>query len=276
MKRQIFRQSSLDRLATPEELDKLIPITDLRGWISLLGTLGLILVILLWAIFGTIPTVLPADGILLRQNGIQDIRPGQAGIISELKVAPGDKVKENQTVALLRTEQGATLEVRSAFSGTVLEMMVEKDTPVTSQTVLTRLELTNQPLQAVLFVPLNEGKQLEAGVNVQLVPSGVRSEAYGYLLGKVESIASFPASTESLQVLIKNEQLVKDALANGPVLRVNVTLDKDASSFSGFKWSSSSGPHSQLSSGTPCQAYLTTGEQRPINLIFPFLDGERG
>ena len=38
----IFRKVSLERLASPEQLDQLMRVTDARGWVALAG-LGLIL-----------------------------------------------------------------------------------------------------------------------------------------------------------------------------------------------------------------------------------------
>ena len=34
---QVFRKAALDRLASPEQLDELIPVVDARGWIAALG-----------------------------------------------------------------------------------------------------------------------------------------------------------------------------------------------------------------------------------------------
>jgi len=58
MPNPIFRQSALQNLSSPEQLDQLIKITRLRSWIVLVA-IGLILVATgLWSFFGTLSTSL--------------------------------------------------------------------------------------------------------------------------------------------------------------------------------------------------------------------------
>ncbi|HVY69919.1 MAG TPA: NHLP bacteriocin system secretion protein, partial [Verrucomicrobiae bacterium] len=62
----IFRQAALDRLSSPEQLDELMHVTDPRAWMAL-GALGLVLVTALaWGVWGSIPTKVKAEGILIR------------------------------------------------------------------------------------------------------------------------------------------------------------------------------------------------------------------
>ena len=39
---KIFRQALIDRLASPEQLDSLMQVTDPLGWLALLGCAGLL------------------------------------------------------------------------------------------------------------------------------------------------------------------------------------------------------------------------------------------
>lgn len=274
MAKQLFRQVALDKLATPEELDKLIQVTDRKGWITLVGILSLVVLAIAWGIFGSIPTVAQGSGILLRQDGLQELRAAAPGLLSEVQVRAGDTIKEGQLIATVKTEHGTTAELRSQYAGTVLEILAEKNMSVKSDTTIARLEVTTRPLQAVLFVSLTEAKSLHPGTKVQLAPSNIRTESYGYLLGTVKSVGQFPASLESLQLLLKNNELAQSFLSSGPAIKVEVDLQNDPGTISGFKWSSSSGPHFQLNGGTLFNASLILGEQRPISLILPVFGNE--
>ncbi len=102
----IFRKAALERLSSPEQLDKLVTLTDPRGWLALLS-FGLLLIVLLsWGIMGTIPTNVQAAGILISQGGqVVDAMTPAAGRLETLRVHENDLVERDQVVALLRQTQ---------------------------------------------------------------------------------------------------------------------------------------------------------------------------
>lgn len=100
MKQGIFRQVALARLSSPEQLDNLLQVTSVRGWLAL-GAIGLLLVtLLLWSIFGSLPTKLLAQQcILVKSGGVNSVPSVAAGRLSDLAVEPGDKVTRGQIIA---------------------------------------------------------------------------------------------------------------------------------------------------------------------------------
>lgn len=62
--KRIFRQAALDRLASPEQLDHLVPVVDARGWIALAVCTVLVLGALAWGLTGSLPVTLAARGTL--------------------------------------------------------------------------------------------------------------------------------------------------------------------------------------------------------------------
>jgi len=64
VKSSIFRKVALDRLSSPEELDQLSRITSPRGWLALAAVAVLLLALLVWSIFATIPTSVSGEGVL--------------------------------------------------------------------------------------------------------------------------------------------------------------------------------------------------------------------
>jgi len=62
--KRIFRQAALDRLASPEQLDHLVPVTDAPGWIALSVCALLALAALAWSLAGSLPVTLSARGSL--------------------------------------------------------------------------------------------------------------------------------------------------------------------------------------------------------------------
>jgi HlyD family secretion protein len=94
------------------------------------------------------------------------------------------------------------------------------------------------------------------------------------MLGTVRAVESFPSTRQGMMRVLRNEELVKSFLAEtaGTPIAVRAEITKEASTPSGFRWSSGSGPDLVLTSGTRCVAHVTTRTQRPISLVLPVLD----
>lgn len=123
---RLFRQAALDRLSSPDQLDRAIVITDPRGWIvaATLGTLLTALVV--WGFAGSLPTNVPGKGILISQGGrvVAAMSPA-AGQIDALLVRLGDTVAEGQPIARV-----AQLDVRTKLDNARIlasEQTAERD-----------------------------------------------------------------------------------------------------------------------------------------------------
>jgi len=130
-------------------------------------------------------------------------------------------------------------------------------------------------LEVLLYVDSLEGKRVTPGMEVQIEPSVTHKERHGFLLGKVKAVESYPSTRQGMLRVLKNEALVSAFLAetSGTPIAVRAELVRDASTPTGYRWSSLSGPELMLSSGTRCLGYVTTSRQRPIALVSPALAG---
>ncbi|MGD9873996.1 MAG: NHLP bacteriocin system secretion protein [Kiritimatiellia bacterium] len=103
MAEEPLRKSSLTKLSSPEELDKLIQITTPKGWMWMAG-LGLaVLGALVWAFTGSLSDKVTGQGIIIRSGGVYDVIAGSSGRVKDIYFGPGDEVQRGQTIA--RIEQ---------------------------------------------------------------------------------------------------------------------------------------------------------------------------
>ena len=140
-------------------------------------------------------------------------------------------------------------------AGRVLELLVDRGAVIGPGTALLNLELVSEDLMAVVFVPATAGKRVQPGMAVRLSPSTVKREEFGSILGKVTWTAEYPSTARGMARLLNNDALVQKLMQAGPPIQVNIALERDPSTPSGYKWSSSRGPNLQISSGT-----LATGD----------------
>lgn len=97
--REIFRKAALERLSSPEQLDRLMQVTRPRTWIALVGLVLLLAVVVVWGFVGSIPTKVQAQGVLIKPGGVFDVFANASGPIVELLIGEGDEVEPGQLLA---------------------------------------------------------------------------------------------------------------------------------------------------------------------------------
>jgi HlyD family secretion protein len=95
-----FREISLERAASPEQLDHLVTITRPFDWILAVLIFIALGTAVAWGILGRLPTRAQAEGILVSSEGrVVDAVSDAAGRLASVEVAVGDRVTQGQVVA---------------------------------------------------------------------------------------------------------------------------------------------------------------------------------
>jgi len=161
--------------------------------------------------------------------------------------------------------------VVTRFAGQVLEIKVSPGSLVQAGTPVISLQPDVVKLEAVLYVPARTAKEVRPGMAAEISPTGTRREEFGFVRGSVTFVADYPATEQALMRIFENAPLVQALAAGGAVTEVQVELQRDPATPSGYRWSSGSGPPVRLSGGTLCLGDVVTRTQRPASLVFPFV-----
>ena len=99
-RKELFRESALERLSSPDQLDRLVAITRPRDWLATL-TIGLLLMgLIAWGFLGRVSTTVQARGLIVPMEGAVTAAVAYGpGRLANLKVAVGDWVEEGQLLA---------------------------------------------------------------------------------------------------------------------------------------------------------------------------------
>jgi HlyD family secretion protein len=98
----LFRSVALERLSTPERLDRLVTLTSMRSWLALAALCLIIASLGVWSILGRVPTRVNGRGILVGVGGsVYDAMAPAAGNVAAIKVLPGAIVNKGDTIAEL-------------------------------------------------------------------------------------------------------------------------------------------------------------------------------
>ncbi len=81
-----FRKESLKKLNSPDDLDRLMPVTDERGWIRLIAFGVFIISVLIWGFAGSIPITINGSGITTSSGYIKGVFALTSGVLTEFKV----------------------------------------------------------------------------------------------------------------------------------------------------------------------------------------------
>jgi HlyD family secretion protein len=179
---------------------------------------------------------------------------------------------QRQLDSLVQTEKVSTV-VISQYSGRVTEikarngMLVDRGTPVIT---IERDDLNKAHLEAVIYLPVGDGRRVLPQMLAQIVPSTVKREEDGFIWANIRQVSDYPVTKASMMLLMQNEGLVRDLSGITPPTEIRATLI-EAESPSGYKWSSAKGPSITIASGTICDAQITIRRQRPLSLVVPIL-----
>lgn len=165
-------------------------------------------------------------------------------------------------------------EIVASASGRVLEMKAKKGDIVQPGSVICTIaqeQEKNDSLEAVIYVPVKDGKKIIPGMEVNISPSTVKKEENGFMLGNVVSVSEYPISAQGMMLTLGNSELVRQLCGEGAPIEVRAELVMDSSTISGYKWSTPDGPPIIVDDGTFCVGEVKVEQKRPISMVLPFI-----
>lgn len=213
-------------------------------------------------------------------QGLQDLRNESANIskeeaerstkrVEELFVKEQEIRREEGKLRALQTRHALESEVYSPYDGRIVELTGDPGMITQVGAPLCSVEVLEGKIEAVLYLPAAEGKKVSPGMQVEITPSTVKREEFGFVVGRVRTTSGFLASEEGIRRLLPNKALVDKLTKEGVSVEVMVDLETDEATPTHYRWSSGKGPSGELQSGTLCTAYVRVREQPPITLVIP-------
>lgn len=164
--------------------------------------------------------------------------------------------------------------IRSTVNGKVLELDYKAGDFVEGGTSFCKIveEGETSSLKMVsLYVPVEDGRKIEVGMDVMINPTTVDKQEYGSIIGQVKSVAEYVSNTESMMQTLKNETLVQRLAGDNAPLEIIVELTRDPDTKSGLKWTTPNGAPVEVTDGTLCVGEIKISNYRPIDLVVPFI-----
>jgi HlyD family secretion protein len=213
------------------------------------------------------------------QAKLKELDSKQASVAQQDLENATTRKKEIQEVkreiAKLELELGNNSQIISQHSGRILEITVTPGQVVDRGTRLASIdaETPSSKLVSVTYFPVADGKKIQAGMTIQITPQTVKRERFGGIVGTVNSISRFPITKQAAASEVGNPEVVEGLVSEkqAGLMQVFSDLELDSQTFSGYKWSSSTGPHLKISPGTTTVVRVKVEERAPITFVLPIL-----
>ncbi len=265
----MFRRQALRQLEAPEELDDVVRLATVPGWLLTAALLLTIGATGSWAVFGTVDRTVRAAGVLVHSNGVSGLDATGSGQVVKVWTAPNVRIAKGSPIYSAQRADGTVDTVGAPWDAFVVSLVINEGQliqPGTRVAEMERLDAPGDALQAVVFVPASAAPLLRVGNTVAVAAAAAPSSVFGTMVGEVTSVGVFPETPDSLRAFLGTGPDVRALLAGGSVVRVVVPLRIDPASPSGLHWTKASPPF-QLNSTSEISAVFTIAREHPITWL---------
>jgi HlyD family secretion protein len=102
---KLFRQEALERLSSPERLDQMMQVVNRRAWLPLATIGSLVVVAVIWSVFGRIPLTVNGQGVLIRPHNVVPFQVASEGQILTLNLKSGNRIKTGDVIGIIDQPQ---------------------------------------------------------------------------------------------------------------------------------------------------------------------------
>ncbi len=273
--KDLYRKSALERLASPDQLDKAPRITSPLSWLALMALTAVVVFMLVWSIVGTLPETVEASGMVVSAaSGTNTVYSTTSGRVTSILVAQGTLVYENTPVMVITPVQGDPVTIEAGLVGYVTEMTVKQGDEVRSNGDLMRIAPRTEAAQVVVcYVPTAIVQRVELGMDAYVTLDSADSKTYGHMQGRVCNIDRYATSSNSMNSVLgtDNNMAARFTVSNQqsvPVSAVTLELYPDEGTVSGFWWSSERSADREVHNGAMSSVRIIVKEIAPIEKLF--------
>jgi len=197
----------------------------------------------------------------------QDLIRAKEQLATALRAANEIQLQYNVSRVVKANSAGVVTQVSAPLGA-----LVTHGTPIVSieQDKLNRF--MGKRLSVAIFVPPAQGKKINTGMRVRVVPTNIEASEYGSIEASTIYVSEFPLDANAVRRFINNDALsTYFSVQQEPPIGVVAELVIDKNNHSGFRWTSGRGPNTRITSGSICTCSIIVDDQRPITLLLPWL-----
>ncbi len=247
-------------------------LTPVRLVIALIGICLLVLAAIVWAVFGRAPETVKGQGIILPTGGYTELGTQTAGLIDFVRIAPGDSVQVGQPLVGIRDAAGRSTVVTAREEGVIVDVRARPGRETQPGQPVALLDPTDRVPRVSAFITAAAAESVAPGMVALVSPSNAPRAQYGFIEGRVVSVAPAPVTRERVLTLVgDNDELTDYFLGTAgadPVQEVTVEMTPGATP-SGFTWTIGTGPSQPVDTGTLAGVEVVTRDGSVVDWLTP-------
>lgn len=269
----LYRKSALEKLSSPEQLNKVLTITSPLSWLALLGVTAIVAVSVIWSIFGSIPVMVTGPGVVASPASTNAVYMEETGTAVTVTVREGSWIHSGDTILSYKTADQEVHELLSDQDGKVAGVQVNTGDRINQGSEVIRISpylADSQTSVVVCYVKLAQAKKITKNLDkVQITMDGAASQTYGHMWGRVVNVDSHAATASGMECVLGTGNNMVNSLSKGdPVAAVTIVLYPDENSRNGFEWSNVKGMELEVSNGSPVNVRIPVETMKPIEKLF--------
>lgn len=273
MKNQLFRKTALDGIASPERVDEYIRVSSVSTFVILGGLFLFMCAVVAWGIWGHVSENVRIQGVVFPFDGSSSVTLPKDGVVRDLYVKRGDFVKEGDRLALVSIDRQFSL-LTSRREGVVLSAK-EQSSGFTAYEPIVSLfhqDSARRGREVIAFTTFENLRKLKAGMSVQVSPSDLPREKYGYMEGRIVGIDTYPISKQEALRTLKVESFANDIFPEKATFAVRILLEEDPARPGRILWSHAKQEDVRINTGTFCSIQIITKRQPVYKKLFEEID----
>lgn len=268
---QLYRKSALEKISSPEQLDKALTVTSPMSWIALAAVTFVIVVTVIWSIVGTIPVTVTSAGIVASPVSTNAVYMPESGTLTVMEVHTGTEIGINDPVATYRTGTGEVKYLLSDQVG-VVTAVTAKTGEVTNQgNEVLRLSPKAASRQVIVcYVDLGDAKKIRRGMEAKITIQDRSGQNAGHMRARVINVDSYVSSNSGMAYVLGADNSLASSFMqeSKAVVAVTCELYLDPGTVSGYAWSDTKGARLPVTNSTLVNAKFIVEEVRPITKLF--------
>ena len=273
---QVYRKSALEKLSSPDQIDKALTIVSPMSWLAIAAATAVVVVTIIWSIVGTIPVTVTAKGIIASPVSTNAIYMPESGRVQSVGyVYKGMDLAEQDVVLTYITGTGEVKTLLSDQNGTVDSITVKAGEEIVKQgdEVLRLNPATSGRQVVVCYVSLSDSKKISRGMEANITLSSAESQTYGHMYGRVVNVDSYVSSTNGISYVLGSGNEMVSVFKKDFSDLTAITLEllpayPDDPTQSGYWWSNEKGKKLDVPNGSVVTAKIITEEVHPITKLF--------
>ncbi len=268
-----LKQKALEHITSLEKINSALVVVRIKGWIVLSFCLFILIILMGWGFFGSIPLVAKGRAVLFNAKTTMQLRSPMAGVVKRVVETGGAEVSAGDPLIIVQNTEGEEVVLQAPIDGSVVWVDAIVGGGVSEGQPL----LTVQGIPAVdgleiyAFLPLNLGELVRVGMPTKCVLDKVDPSRYGLLRGVVKEILPYPIDSSEYYLRRLPSPRLREYLLSGPAPYLLIVIEPvvNPNTISGLEWTSKEGPPHMIVPPELGAVRVILGEERPLSYILP-------